>query len=87
MIPKDAIVLLKGIQKNLEETDFLGKCAIDMAINALIAQRPNGKWIIVDDTEKFMAKCSVCGRIEDSRLVKYYPFCRCGADMREGESE
>ena len=46
------------------------------------ADRPQGKWIIVDDCEQFIAKCSVCGRIEDSRMVKDYPFCHCGADMR-----
>ena len=42
----------------------------------------HGEWIIIDDCEHFIAKCSVCGRIEDSRLIKNYPFCRCGADMR-----
>lgn len=47
-----------------------------------LKERPQGEWIIVDDTEKFIAKCSVCGRIEDSRMVKDYPFCHCGADMR-----
>lgn len=54
--------------------------ALDLAIKAL--ERPQGEWIIVDDTERFIAKCSVCGRIEDSRMVKDYPFCHCGADMR-----
>lgn len=44
-------------------------------------ERPQGEWILVDDTEKFIAKCSVCGRIEDSRMVKDYPFCHCGAKM------
>ena len=48
---------------------------------------PRGEWILVDDTEKFIAKCSVCGRIEDSRMVKDYPFCHCGADMRKGGAE
>lgn len=46
------------------------------------AERSQGEWIIVDDTEKFIAKCSVCGRIEDSRMVKDYPFCHCGAKMK-----
>lgn len=45
-------------------------------------KRPQGEWIIVDDTEQFIAKCSVCGRIEDSRMVKDYPFCHCGASMK-----
>lgn len=44
-------------------------------------ERPQGEWIIVDDCEQFIAKCSVCGRIEDSRMVKDYPFCHCGARM------
>lgn len=44
-------------------------------------EQPQGEWIIVDDTEQFIAKCSVCGRIEDSRMVKDYPFCHCGAKM------
>ncbi len=48
----------------------------------LSEERPTGEWIIVDDTEKFIAKCSVCGRIEDSRMVREYPFCHCGARMR-----
>lgn len=44
--------------------------------------RPKGEWLIIDDCENFTAKCSVCGRIEDSRMVNKYPFCHCGADMR-----
>ena len=47
-------------------------------------ERPQGEWIIIDDTEKFIAKCSVCGRIEDSRMVNDYPYCRCGAKMKGG---
>ena len=62
--------------------------ALDVAIEALKEKRPSGEWIIVDDCEKFIARCSVCGRILDSRMVKYYPFCRCGADMRkEGDMD
>ena len=33
-------------------------------------------WIIIDDCEQFIAKCSVCGHIADSReLPKYCPDC------------
>lgn len=56
--------------------------ALDLAIKALEEQDKKGEWIIVDDCGQFIAKCSVCGRIEDSRLIKDYPFCHCGADMR-----
>lgn len=61
----------------LHDTDWLPLHDKEMT------KRPTGEWIIIDDTEKFIAKCSVCGRIEDSRMVKNYPFCPyCGADMR-----
>ena len=51
----------------------------------LVKELVKGEWIIVDDTEKFIAKCSICGRIEDSRMVKDYPFCHCGAKMKGGK--
>lgn len=40
-----------------------------------------GHWIIIDDTEQFIAKCSVCERIEDSRCIDDIPYCHCGAKM------
>ena len=43
------------------------------------------KWIIIDDCEQFIAKCSECGRIEDSRMISKYPYCHCGAKMEVGE--
>ena len=43
-----------------------------------------GRWIIVDDVEHFIAKCSECGAIEDSRRVCDYPYCHCGAKMDGG---
>lgn len=49
-----------------------------------------GHWIIIDDCEKFIAKCSECGRIEDSRMISKYPYCHCGARMvepQEGEEQ
>jgi len=42
-----------------------------------------GHWIIIDDCEHFIAKCSECGRIEDSRMINKYPYCHCGAKMVE----
>ena len=44
-----------------------------------------GEWIIIDDCEQFIAKCSECGRIEDSRMISKYPYCHCGAKMGGGE--
>jgi len=58
------------------------KEAYKMAISALKRER-KGHWIIIDDCEKFIAKCSECGRIEDSRMISKYPYCHCGARMVE----
>ena len=33
-----------------------------------------GHWIIIDDCELFMAKCSECGEIVDSRMISKYPY-------------
>ena len=46
-------------------------------------QEQIGHWIIIDDCEQFIAKCSKCGRIEDSRMISKYPYCHCGAKMVE----
>ena len=46
-------------------------------------QPKTGHWIIIDDCEHFIAKCSECGRREDSRMISLYPYCHCGAKMVE----
>ncbi len=44
-------------------------------------------WIIVEDCEPFIAKCSACGHIEDSRLVDRIPRCsKCGAEMENSKN-
>lgn len=48
--------------------------------------KPKGEWILVDD-KRFIVKCSVCGRTEDSRMIKYYPYCHCGARMKGSDHE
>lgn len=89
---KDVEPLLKECEETLAELMRMGNmevaCYVQGFINSInklpeAEQRPHGEWKIVDDCEHFIAKCSVCGRIEDSRMVKNYPFCRCGADMRK----
>ena len=46
------------------------------------AEPKKGKWIIKDDTERFIAQCNCCRYIEDSRRIKNY--CpNCGAKMEE----
>ena len=46
----------------------------------------HGRWIIIDDTEQFIAKCSICGRTEDSRCINDMPYCHCGVKM-DGDKE
>lgn len=42
---------------------------------------------MLDDCEQFIAKCSECGQIEDSRMISKYLYCpNCGADMRGSEN-
>lgn len=50
-------------------------------------QEPTGHWIIIDDCELFMAKCSECGEVVDSRMINDYSYCHCGAKMVKAESE
>lgn len=71
--------------KNLQRKGELTEKDIDRIFKALDQEPKTGRWIIVDDCEKFIAKCSECGRIEDSRMISKYPYCHCGAKMQEVE--
>ena len=53
-------------------------------------ERPQGKWESYeedpDDSDMAYYRCSVCGRLIHSKevgLLKNYPFCHCGARMKE----
>lgn len=55
--------------------------ALDMAIEALSAKRPKGRWI---EEGLVMWKCSECGLLSFSDSH----FCSdCGADMRNNEEQ
>ena len=50
-------------------------------------ERKTGKWILVEESIKIAAyKCSECGRTvwtdKGYDVMKDYPFCHCGAEMR-----
>lgn len=67
--------------------------AYEVAISALSEPpRPKGRWEIYEQLREFKAilKCSVCGRdicvpypYNKKSIIKGYPYCHCGADMRE----
>ena len=95
---KNDCVSRQAVIEMLNETKRIARQNIDGAVlmtfervldslvnitNALPTIQPKrGKWIIKDDTERFIAQCNCCRYIEDSRRIKN--FCpNCGADMRE----
>lgn len=50
-------------------------------------ERPKGKWIR-QPSSKTIFFCSVCGREINTKpftRTDNFPFCHCGADMREAE--
>ena len=85
-----ARVLLKTIPESVRSKCELNEDieAYELAIEAL-QERPKGRWIEVPDkiwSHEF--KCSCCGRsvytmIGEKGVVNWYPYCHCGADMRE----
>ena len=81
MNKQEAIEWLKSIRRTsiFEQVE-----AIDMAIEALQADRPSGEWICKGD----YAMCSKCGCLSDTqfdgveRIPKTTAFCpHCGARM------
>lgn len=56
-----------------------------LSLQSVNPQPKMGRWIIIDDCERFIAKCSECGRIEDSRKISKYTYCHCGAKMEVEE--
>ena len=51
------------------------------------SERPHGKWI-KQENKKTEFFCSECGRMIDTKpftRTDNFPFCHCGADMREEE--
>ena len=85
MIPKDAIDILKDMQNNLEEKDFIDRCALDKAIEALKQERPHGEWIRNDNGTY---SCSVCQSWIPNEQHHYARFCLyCGSDNRPKEGD
>lgn len=69
-------------------------CVEDMIENAptIEPERKRGKWIMKYKGSAVTSyKCSECGRtVKDDTgydVSKDYPFCHCGADMREGAEQ
>lgn len=83
----DAMYALCDTGESLKENPWRDNphiVAITDAIDNLPPVTPQpktGHWIIIDDCERFIAKCSECGRIEDSRMISKYSYCHCGAKM------
>ena len=66
------------------------KLGLELVSTADVRPVVRGKWIYnekASDLDYYVYNCSICGRqinlLYDSREIKNYPFCHCGADMRE----
>lgn len=70
--------------QDIHDSRYVPSCIKDIFKSAT-PEPKIGHWVITDDCEQFIAKCSKCGRIEDSRMINKYPYCRCGAKMQEVE--
>lgn len=88
----DVDILRKEITTTIREScmSHQWKQGMNYALGLVKAQSiiypKMGKWIIKNDTERFIAQCNCCRYIEDSRRIKN--FCpNCGADMRTKETD
>lgn len=60
--------------------------ALDKAIEALSADRPQGEWIIEKDTNgNTYGRCSVCSMKQYAGQLNYCP--NCGAEMKGVDDE
>lgn len=73
----------KYTEEEIDRAQAVEQTYIDKMVELAVEEtkRPKGHWIIIDDCELFMAKCSECGEIVDSRMINKYPYCHCGARM------
>lgn len=84
-IPKERY---EWIKNHIEVTDYqTTEMLYESVRNGTEQKQKTGRWIIVDDCERFIVKCSECGRIEDSRMISKYPYCHCGARMEEENAD
>ena len=85
-LPKRKIIeLLRVAEYNYFVTDEALENSANAGMELAEKLDRHGYWIIIDDVEKFLAKCSECGRVEDTRLIEDYPYCHCGAKMDGGK--
>ena len=85
------VLVLMSLQYSPRTTEYK---ALNEAIDKLRENLPKkGKWIRITKKSKSiqMWNCSECGRtVEKATILSpdiHFPFCHCGADMREGEEE
>lgn len=72
----------RGERTNFREENV--RKVIDSIPAAEVRENVRGKWEDYDDTERFSARCSICGGIAETRFGMN--FCGyCGAEMREAK--
>jgi putative transcriptional regulator len=67
-----------------ESTLYMIQRIIELEGASIDKQDYVNKWFLVDDCEKFIAKCPVCGKVVDSRMINKYPICpKCNTKMSD----
>lgn len=90
----EILSLARFTGSSASELDAISE-ALDVAIEALKAERPHGEWILTypyQDKHMVHRECSLCGDakyIDDTDYFVIDNFCpNCGASMvKEGEAE
>lgn len=89
---EDAIVILKAKIAEIGQNKYTELIKeLDELNTLLLEERPHGRWILIDNMNDPLDglngyKCSECGRIihiRDHQTISDYPYCHCGADMRQ----
>ena len=61
--------------------------ALDMAIESLSADRPNGEWVIVNKGLDIYI-CDQCGEVEQIQRIPIWDYCpNCGAKIKGERNE
>lgn len=87
MTREEAIDCLNGLKIYLK-TEHIDQEALNMAIEALKADRPRGKWTLKMNERFYWKECSVCGH-KPPRSDEYGTYIEsnycpyCGAKMEE----
>lgn len=83
----------QGLAVSLEELNQITVWLRELQERRKEPKRVKGRWIEILSYKNHTYKCSECGRLlvnvtdGKNNVVKHYPYCHCGADMRGEQNE